>query len=823
MGPIWRFAAVALAFVVLAAGCVSPSTNQPPSITSSLPKTDWEIPEDTSISFSVWASDPDGQKLACRWYIDGVLNTTSDPPVHLNSSSGWQFSFTYKPGPGAGNHTVKAVVSDGALSASRGWKIGIYEVNHPPVISNPIPASTGPSVTEGGEIKFRAEVLDPDGDPVNVTWLVDERTAASGAAVFIFRPGFAMAGLHAVRLKASDGNASSEKGWNVTVVNVNRPPAIFNDTPAADPRLAEMDTVRFHAEGQDDDGDAVALCWTLDGAPAGGGKDFVYTPDHQSEGHHVVAVTASDGTLQALRAWNVSVDNLNRAPEIVSWSPPGDISVAEWETTGFSLQGIDVDGDPLQVAWHIDGGPAPDASGARYNYTAGFNSTGNHTVRAVLSDGNASRERVWNVSVRRAASNWTVLAYLNGDNDLEPFIMEDINEMETAGSTQSVNIVAQLDRHPSYDASSGDWQGARRYRVERDADSAGIGSRMLEDIGEVDMGAEATLRDFLLWGAANFPSGRLMVVMSGHGDGWPGISQDFSSGNDRLSASSVASAMAALAAARGAPADVMELDVCYWAMLETAWGLNGSVRYMVASEDIDPSPGQSWGPLLGGLGAKPSMTPAELASAAVASFAAAYSETMASPEDNATFTQSALDIPGLAALASGLDGLCDALGEDMGAMLPGITAARQAVRSFGKPEYIDIYDLARLLRQNSSSDALNASAQAVMDAVAGAVVSESHGKDRQGSHGISIYFPAYSYAFRNEYRNLSMSSDVGWLGLLQAYYNATGRAAGGPVQAGGPADGASDGDCGAPKARACEGPGTRGGRELTLKGGLLRW
>jgi len=143
-----------------------------------------------------------------------------------------------------------------------------------------------------------------------------------------------------------------------------------------------------------------------------------------------------------------------------------------------------------------------------------------------------------------------------------------------------------------------------------------------------------------------------------------------------------------------------------------------------------------------------------------------------------------VDTSMLAPLVDSLDSLCEVLEGNLSAHLSGISAARQAVRSFGKPEYIDLYDFARLLRQNSTSDALNASAEAVMDAVVGAVVSEAHGKDRSGANGISIYFPAYSYAYRQSYGDLALSQQNQWCSLLVAYYNATGRAASEPPIAG---------------------------------------
>jgi hypothetical protein len=43
---------------------------------------------------------------------------------------------------------------------------------------------------------------------------------------------------------------------------------------------------------------------------------------------------------------------------------------------------------------------------------------------------------------------WTVMIYLDADNNLESAGINDINEMEMVGSTTDVNIVVQVDRIP---------------------------------------------------------------------------------------------------------------------------------------------------------------------------------------------------------------------------------------------------------------------------------------------------------------------------------------------------------------------------------------
>jgi hypothetical protein len=39
---------------------------------------------------------------------------------------------------------------------------------------------------------------------------------------------------------------------------------------------------------------------------------------------------------------------------------------------------------------------------------------------------------------------WTVMVFLNAANNLEPYGIEDMNEMEKIGSTRDVNVVVEL-------------------------------------------------------------------------------------------------------------------------------------------------------------------------------------------------------------------------------------------------------------------------------------------------------------------------------------------------------------------------------------------
>ena len=122
-----------------------------------------------------------------------------------------------------------------------------------------------------------------------------------------------------------------------------------------------------------------------------------------------------------------------------------------------------------------------------------------------------------------SGETWLVMLYQDADDQiLEKDIYIDLNEAERVGSSDNVQIVAQIDRFRGGFSADGDWTSARRYYVTRDDDLTRIGSQLVSDLGEVDMGSGDSLVDFITWAAATFPADRYILIMSDHGLGWPG-------------------------------------------------------------------------------------------------------------------------------------------------------------------------------------------------------------------------------------------------------------------------------------------------------------
>ena len=281
----------------------------------------------------------------------------------------------------------------------------------------------------------------------------------------------------------------------------------------------------------------------------------------------------------------------NSAPVINSHLPANmNVSMEEGDTMVFELDASDGDDNYLTYFWYLD----EDIIEGEYNSTFSFEpeegDAGEYEITGFVFDGPMSVDAImrgftsldffnWSVQVNETAitgDNWTFMVYLDGDCDLEPFAIADLNEMEEIGSTDDVNIVALVDRwdgtgadadYPD-DTSNGDWTEARIYYIEKDNDTSNITSTMLSSEGELNMGDPDTLVDFAENVYDNYPAQHYALIFWDHGMGWPGVCPDDSAGHDALELTELDAALDEITTYYGKNLDLIGFDACLMAMLE---------------------------------------------------------------------------------------------------------------------------------------------------------------------------------------------------------------------------------------------------------------
>jgi hypothetical protein len=310
---------------------------------------------------------------------------------------------------------------------------------------------------------------------------------------------------------------------------------------------------------------------------------------------------------------------------------------------------------------------------------------------------------------------WTVLVFLNADNDLEQAGLADINEMEKVGSNDNLNIVVQVDR---MDGGAGDaiadanWVGTRRYYIKRDFTKK-IVSPMVMNLGERDMGSRRELAEFLKWGIETYPADRFVAVIWNHGAGWMGISSDDDSGKML----SVPDVMAALREAKPALEkvnprhprfDIVDFDACLMGMLEIAYELRDLTDYMVGSEENEPGAGMPYRETLSPIRENPDITPRAAAKNFVEAYVRSYSLGGSATNkrvNGAAVTKAAYDLSKIVPLAKKvgeLGALLQERHEVYSQLLVDEYGQFAKIRRYSEESYVDLLDFCFKLAQIES-------------------------------------------------------------------------------------------------------------------------
>ena len=363
----------------------------------------------------------------------------------------------------------------------------------------------------------------------------------------------------------------------------------------------------------------------------------------------------------------------------------------------------------------------------------------------------------------RAQKEWTIMIFSNGKNNLEPYLLQDFNEMEMVGSTDKVNVVVELGRMAGYDSSDGDWKGTRRYLVTKDNDTSKIGSAVLEDLGKVDMGDYKSLAAFGKWAKEKYPARKYMLIIENHGSGWDkgvrgfvdrGVSYDDETRNH------INTPQLGLALKDMGGVDVFGTDACLMQMAEVVYEIKDYAPYIVGSEETEPGDGYTYNDLLGPLAARPAMTPSDLGKLAVDAYGNHYDG------KGEGYTQSYVQssaVPQMMNLVNEFAYAVTQAGEKNLAR-----SARDGAVQFAVEENKDLYHFVSLVVAGTKNADVKTKGQALMNFITSSLVlkhrsqsSQDRGNsDFSNTRGLAIYMP--SGALKTGYTNLQWAKYSNW-------------------------------------------------------------
>jgi hypothetical protein len=495
---------------------------------------------------------------------------------------------------------------------------------------------------------------------------------------------------------------------------------------------------------------------------AASGNEYDRGVSHPAACDTVIAVGATDMTNQrcAFSNWGPELELVAPGNGILSCVPPNEYMLS----SGTSMAAPHVAGVAALI-WSMYPGFTNQGIRDRLNQTA--SDLGTYGWDEYYGWGLVDAEAALGSGEPFLEANWTFIVYLAADNNLNMAGIDDLNEMEVAGSTTDISIVVLMDR-------SGDGDSAI-YHVTHDVNPFILSSPIVRDLGEVNMGDPDTLIDFVTWTMQNYPARHHALVLWDHGNGWreeivpkditpSGICVDDTSGYDYITSPELRYALSTINAETGIVLDIVGFDACLMGMEEIDYQMMHYVNFRVGSEEAVPWGGLPYDAILVALRDDSAMTPEVLVSRMVSDYMDSHGtggdETLSAVElyDNDVALH-AND------LAQSIIAGCNRVE---------IASARSLVESYYDPDYVDLYHCAELVRTHASDAAVKSDAQEVMDEIDRVVVAEEHGTGHPDSHGISIYFPETEANYWPDYETeLDFTADTEWDEFLNWYYDDT--------------------------------------------------
>lgn len=397
--------------------------------------------------------------------------------------------------------------------------------------------------------------------------------------------------------------------------------------------------------------------------------------------------------------------------------------------------------------------------------------------------------------------SWTVMVWLDADNNLESFAMADFNEMEyglyQAGLADpevdgKIKIIVQVDRNPGYDNNTvytgSSWSDTRRYRVRSDPDniSEWVSERLDGEMGEANMGDAAALKDFIEYCRAEFPAENYALILWNHGgglmkksassDGGPAgadgevsknICTDYTD-DDQLYTGEITDVLTSEQSV-----DFMGFDACLMGMIEVAYEYRPGVPGRFGADAICFSPAEEqsdgWDYVriltrLGGADSDADTADPEddrcydAANVTACEFAELCAKEYAdagSTYGNNLQTQTAVDNTKVSAVKASMDAFASAI-----AQVPGYSAVLETIRGSGASAvtmnyfnessqwltwpYFDLYDFAERVLAADMSAAVNTASGNLMTAIKDFILYSYAGSGYTGfandQNGLSFFF-----------------------------------------------------------------------------------
>ncbi|MBP7633207.1 hypothetical protein KBA41_03475 [Candidatus Ozemobacteraceae bacterium] len=363
---------------------------------------------------------------------------------------------------------------------------------------------------------------------------------------------------------------------------------------------------------------------------------------------------------------------------------------------------------------------------------------------------------LWAADAAPAMKEWTIAVFLNADNNLDPFGVEDQQEMAKIGSNNWLNIVTLIDRE----------RGPACYNYIEKGKITKV-----KDMGELDMGDYKLFIEFAKYVVANYPAKHYVFTLWNHGSGWKlgnqspitrGISYDDSS-NNHITTNQLAVALREIKKVIGHNVGILNFDACLMQMAEVVYACKDTVDFIVASEEVEPGKGTPYDDVLATL--TKTSTPESFSKTWTNTFVKSYS---GGSQGNEDCTQSAIKVAAMGPVFDAMNGLAKATMS--GKYSVEYKSALQKVQSFSYPENVDLIHLAALLKAAIKDEAIKTACDKVTAACNAAIVANGNsGYSMKNAKGLAVYLPS-DFSAENGYTALDFCKSSLWDDMIADLY-----------------------------------------------------
>lgn len=392
----------------------------------------------------------------------------------------------------------------------------------------------------------------------------------------------------------------------------------------------------------------------------------------------------------------------------------------------------------------------------------------------------------------RDRANWTILAYYGGDTNLEPFIINDLNELELGGgSNERVHVVAMLDRHPRHynDPDPVNWETTRIYEVagyDGEAPAFGevaeIKSEPLADLGDINTGSGVSLAQFLVWGIRNYPADNYIVTLASHGAGWQGVITDETAGAEQGLPDATIIPIPEIRGAFQAAIDEAGIekfalvvnDACYMASIEYYSAISDYFDYSYGSAEIVVNPALDMAVLVDTITRRYSIANFQSIGQDLIDKYIEVDSQLTQLSDVVYLTQTVTDFSKFDPVYEAVEKFALTVNENPNTRITDIAKARSNTYAYswysGQDSLIDIGHFMRRVLIETRDDELADAATNVINALdATRLYSNSGSRVADITSYYNIYFPSYREDFNNTYFDYTPLGE--WSRMLRNYYN----------------------------------------------------